>query len=86
MTTSDYLKAQADLLVAAELVRRLDLDGFVRKADEAAETGLLDHQGLPVATDAPRMKRLAEGAKQWIENGDGHAKSKATEGHLGRCA
>lgn len=86
MSTSDYLKVQADLLVAVELLRRLKLDDFIRKADEAGAAGLVDHYGRPVMTDAVRMKRLAEGAKRLLQQGEGHDKTKSAQSHLGRCA
>jgi hypothetical protein len=85
VSTSDYLKVQADLLNAVELLRRLKLDDFIRKADEAAAAGLVDHYGRPVMTDALRMKRLAEGAQRLLQ-GEGHDKTKSAKSHLGRCA
>ena len=67
MTTSDYLKIQADLLIAINQLRRLELESFTAAIAAAAVTGgvLLDTRGLPVQSDLAYMLHVAEAAEQF---------------------
>ncbi len=71
MTTSDYLKVQADILIAYDLLRRARIEEFVAKARELAEAGaeLPDRDGRPVVTDSVRMHRLATAAIAFVAAG-----------------
>jgi hypothetical protein len=65
VTTSEYLKTQADLLIVMGILRRLKLGEFIASAEIAQAQGgcMTDCQGLPVHTDAARMERIARAAQ-----------------------
>lgn len=67
MTTSDYLKTQADLLIAVNQLRALDLASFTGAIAAAAVTGgtLLDVHGRQVQSDLAYMRHVAECAQRF---------------------
>jgi hypothetical protein len=62
MTTSEYLQAQAELLVMAVGLRKLPLEEFAARAREIAGDVLLDARGNKVATDGAGMAEIAAAA------------------------
>lgn len=66
MTSSTYLKIQADLLIAVESLKRLDLDGFIAAAGGMGSGPLRDADGWLAVSDAHRMKDIAEGAREFL--------------------
>jgi hypothetical protein len=65
MTASDFLKIQADLLIALELVRKLPLAEFIAQCSAISpEEPLRDRQGQPVRTQPVEMAALASAAQQ----------------------
>lgn len=68
MTASDYLKLQADLLIAAESLRRLGpaLGDMRIMVDEIAASGqLLDHHRMPVQVNTERMRIMIRAAREF---------------------
>jgi hypothetical protein len=67
VTTSDYLKIQAELLIAVKELRSTRLEEFVAKARGVAYDGgaLRDRDGWPVVSDSERMAEIAEAAMEF---------------------
>lgn len=75
LSTSEYLKVQADLLIAVDGLRRLPLREFIAMAIERGEDiPLYDHDQLPVAI-APGLVEVARGALAMVEAGP-HARAR----------
>lgn len=71
MTTSDYLKAQADVLIAVHSINRLDLMEMLRTLEIAETEGggkILDTKGHAVQVDIPVMKKYVEGLIEFRKN------------------
>jgi hypothetical protein len=67
MNASDYLKTQAQILIALECIRKEKLEEFIRVSQHLTETGepLTDFYGHTVNCDPSRLCRLAAAAIQF---------------------
>jgi hypothetical protein len=69
VTTSDFLKVQADLMIAADGLRTARIDEFLRVCDELEADGcvLMDRNGQAVSTDPALMRKVAVAARKLRE-------------------